>query len=48
MDKILNNAFETSKRIALKYVKSIDVAEEIAQLSSIQLYLDYVKLIKQN
>lgn len=46
MDKMLNNVLEKSKFIALKYVKDIDVAEEIAQLSSIQLYLNYDKIDK--
>jgi RNA polymerase sigma factor (sigma-70 family) len=46
MDEIINIAFEKAKFIAIKYVKDIDIAEDIAQLSSIQLYLNYDKINK--
>ena len=46
MDKVISKTFERSKFIALKYVKNIDVAEEVAQLSTIQLYLNYDKIDK--
>lgn len=44
MDKQLNNCLDKAKHIAIKYVKDIDVAEEIAQLSVIQLFLNYDKI----
>ncbi len=46
MEKLLNKAFEKAKFIALKYVKEIDIAEEVAQLTSIKLYLNYDKIDK--
>lgn len=46
MEKQLKIALEKAKYIALKYVKNVDIAEEIAQLSSIQLYLNYAKIDK--
>ncbi|MBI9030519.1 sigma-70 family RNA polymerase sigma factor [bacterium] len=46
MDQIINIAFEKGKFIALKYVQDIDLAEEIAQLATIQLYLNYDKIDK--
>ncbi len=46
MNKVISKAFERSKFIALKYVKDIDIAEEVAQLSTIQLYLNFDKIDK--
>lgn len=46
MDKLLKNSFEKAKYIAIKYVKDVDIAEEVAQLTSIQLYLNYDKIDK--
>lgn len=46
MDELIKNAFKKSKLIALKYVKDLDTAEEVAQLASIQLYLNYNNIDK--
>lgn len=46
MDELIKDSFEKAKYIAIRYVKDIDLAEEIAQLSSIQLFLNYGKIEK--
>lgn len=46
MDELIKNCFEKAKHIAMKYVKDIDTAEDIAQLASIQLYLNNEKIDK--
>ncbi len=46
MDELMISILEKSKYIALKYIKNLDIAEEIAQLSAIQLYLNYNKIDK--
>jgi len=44
MDELIMNCFDKAKYIAMKYVKDIDIAEDIAQLASIQLYLNNDKI----
>lgn len=46
MEKQLKIALGKAKQIAMNYVKNEDKAEEIAQLSSIQLFLNYDKIDK--